>query len=432
MHQSDLYRESIARFNLYNSYYMPFTCVLTHEEAMLENKLPRTKAKAYLNGIPFGIKDIFNTRTLPTEMGSKIWKNFIAGNNARCIDHLTTSGALAFGKTVTAEFAVHALNETLNPYNIDRTPGTSSSGSAVAVALGIVPFAIGSQTAASIIRPASFCGVWGMKPSFGLIPRTGVLKTTDSLDTVGFFSFFGSDLKRILSVMRVKGPDYPYVYKSVDSRGPKPKSANNPWRVGIFRSQFWHHADEEVRDALSTLANTLANDVNIDVVEVSESPGDHIHNNHSIIYDKSLAYYFEQEAMLADQVSKLMLDAIHRGSKVSPIDYKLALKQQAHDQQFVESLYCDYDVLLTLSTATTAPKRNIPEQPDPSLIWTYLGMPAINIPFSLSSAGLPVGLQIVSKRYDDYLLLQFLEYIQSRSIVDDPSLRVKIESLEPK
>ena len=130
-------------------------------------------------------------------MGSSIWSKHYAGNNARVIDNLICSGAHIIGKTVTAEFAVHSLNETLNPHDITKTPGTSSSGSAVAVQIGNVPFALGSQTAGSIIRPASFCGVWGFKPSFGLIPRTGVLKTTDTLDTVGILSSHGSNLRNV-------------------------------------------------------------------------------------------------------------------------------------------------------------------------------------------------------------------------------------------
>ena len=166
--------------------------------------------------------------------------------------------ALSFGKTITAEFAVHALNATLNPYDVSKTPGTSSSGSAVAVALGIVPFALGTQTAGSIIRPASFCGVWGFKPSFGLIPRTGVLKTTDSLDTVGFFSFFGSDLRRILSTVRVSGKNYPKVFQKVDQRGPFPKPKDTQWKIGILYTSFWSNADDDIKTNFNNIIDVLS------------------------------------------------------------------------------------------------------------------------------------------------------------------------------
>ena len=147
------------------------------------------KKKFFLQNIPFGAKDIFNSKELKTEMGSELFKGHQAGNDARAIHNLLREGAILAGKTVTAEFAVHKLNQTLNPHNIDLTPGTSSSGSAVAVCLGVVPFALATQTAGSIIRPASFNGIYGFKPSFGLIPRTGILKTTDTLDTIGFFVY---------------------------------------------------------------------------------------------------------------------------------------------------------------------------------------------------------------------------------------------------
>ena len=137
------------------------------------------------------------------------------------------NSGIFLGKTVTAEFAVHSLNETLNPHDITKTPGTSSSGSAVSVQIGNVPFALGSQTAGSIIRPASFCGVWGFKPSFGLIPRTGVLKTTDTLDTIGILSSHGSNFREVLDIIRVRGPNYPFVYQNIDQ----------PFRIQPFRNE---------------------------------------------------------------------------------------------------------------------------------------------------------------------------------------------------
>ena len=176
-----------------------------------------------LKNIPFGAKDIMNTILFKTQMGSSIWKNFTPGNNARIIDDLISSGAILVGKTETAEFAVHKLNKTLNPYDISRTPGTSSSGSAVCVANGDVPFSLGTQSAASIIRPASFCGVWGFKPSFGLIPRTGVLKTCDTLDTVGFFTSHQKSLRTVLNVIRLKGKNHPFIYKNIDKKNNKKK-----------------------------------------------------------------------------------------------------------------------------------------------------------------------------------------------------------------
>ena len=135
----------------------------------------------------FTVKDIFNTYIFPTEMGSPIWKGFKAGNNARVITSILNAGYNFIGKTVTSEFAVHSDTTTLNPLNKKRITGTSSSGSAVSVLLGESDISLATQSGASISRPASYCGVLGFKPSFGLMPRTGILKTCDPFDTVGFF-----------------------------------------------------------------------------------------------------------------------------------------------------------------------------------------------------------------------------------------------------
>src|SRR3990167_8157472 len=188
-----------------------------------------------LECIPVGVKDIYNTADFPTQMGSPLWKDFTPGNDARAVYHLKRQGANIVGKTVTAEFAVHALDKTLNPYDATRTPGTSSSGSAVAVSMGMVPAATGTQTAGSIVRPASFCGVYGCKPSFGTIPRTGMLKTTDSLDQIGFFTVHAEDLRRLFDSMRVKGENYPISNAALADES-RQKSKGDKWRVGFART----------------------------------------------------------------------------------------------------------------------------------------------------------------------------------------------------
>ncbi len=410
------------RYASYNQSLYAFKHAYTLEESisMLKDSFP--SGAQPLQSIPFGIKDVFNTTLGTTGMGSSIWEDFEAGNNARCVDSLLRMGSLPFGKTITAEFAVHALNETLNPYDVTRTPGTSSSGSAVAVAAGIVPFALGTQTAASIIRPASFCGVWGMKPSFGLIPRTGSLKTTDTLDTIGFFCFFASDLRRILSSIRVKGPNYPFVYSKVDKRGPYPKPSSDLWRVGLFKSAFWKTAQPAIKEAIKVFTAKLQSHSLVEVQDIPDYFGTDVHADHQVIYDKSLAYYFCQEALVQDQISFLMNQAIERGSGISPSSFTAALERQSDLTEKCQLLFSETDVIISLSTASTAPLRNETELPDPSLIWTYLGMPSVNVPICLSDDGLPIGLQLSAKKYDDYLLLQFLDFALSLRCLTNSSL----------
>ena len=389
---------------------------LESEQAFL-----KYKARGHLlglDGIPFGVKDIFNTRYFPTQMGSPLWKNFTPGNNARVVDSLLFAGGLVVGKTVTAEFAVHALNETLNPHDLSKTPGTSSSGSAAAVATGMVPFALASQTAGSIIRPASFCGVWGMKPSFGMIPRTGVLKTTDSLDTVGFVAAHAKSLGTLLDHTRVKGPDYPFVYKNVDRQGDRPKASNVPWRVGFVKTHTWDTATPYAQQAIEGLASRIGREEGFEIEEI-EWPGDlhAAHDIHSIIYNKSLAYYFQNEKKMDSQVTSIMKKMIEAGESINPAEFRLALKRQESHCERLDQLLSPYDIVLSLGTSSSAPLRGVEELPDPSLIWTLGHVPSIAAPVFRCPEGLPFGAQFVSRRWNDYLLIQGVEELVDRGIL---------------
>lgn len=268
-----------------------------YENLLLKSKLSderyRMKNPRFLEGVPYGAKDIFNTTEFPTQMGSDLWSNFNPGNDARVVEYLNWAGANLVGKTNTAEFAVHHLNETINPHDKLLTPGTSSSGSAAAVAAGMIPFALATQTAGSITRPASFCGVWGFKPSFGLVPRTGVLKTTDSLDTVGFMAAHGSSLRQILDSIRVYGPNYPFVHENID------KAVNirkGRYKIGFVKTHVWMNAKPYVREAIEKFLGKISMEENLDVVEVLwPSELNMSHDIHEVIYSKSLSYYFERE-----------------------------------------------------------------------------------------------------------------------------------------
>jgi Asp-tRNA(Asn)/Glu-tRNA(Gln) amidotransferase A subunit family amidase len=379
-----------------------------------------------IDGIPFGVKDIFNTRSFPTQMGSPIWKDFTPGNNARVVDSLLFAGGLVAGKTVTAEFAVHALNETLNPHDPSKTPGTSSSGSAAAVATGMVPFALASQTAGSIVRPASFCGVWGMKPSFGMIPRTGVLKTTDSLDTIGFVAAHAKSLRTILDHTRVKGPDYPSVYRNVDTRGAYPKPAQRPWRVGFVKTHVWHTAKGYAQQAVQELAARIDHEDGFEVEELEWPDGLCVaHNIHAIIYNKSLSYYFQNEAKISSQISPVMGEMIAAGETISLATFKEVIRQQEILCEKLDRLLGPYDMVLSLGTSSSAPVRGVEELLDPSLIWTLGHVPSVAVPIFRCPDGLPFGVQFVSRRWNDYLLLQGIEELVDRGILPAGSQEIK-------
>lgn len=388
----------------------------------------RYKARGHMlaiEGIPFGVKDIFNTKSFPTQMGSSIWEGFTPGNNARVVDSLLFAGGLVAGKTVTAEFAVHALNATLNPHDASRTPGTSSSGSAAAVATGMVPFALATQTAGSIVRPASFCGVWGMKPSFGLIPRTGVLKTTDSLDTIGFVASHAKNLRSVLDIARVKGPDYPFVYRNVDKNGAYPKPSGTPWRVGFVRTHTWNFAAKYVQDAVDNLAKKISQENGFEVEEIEWPSALHeAHNTHGQLYAKSLSYYFQHEAKMSSRISPIMKDMIDAGVGIDAIQYKAALRNQDLICDQLDELFSGFDFILSLGTATSAPPRGVEELPDPSLIWTLGHIPSVAAPVFRCPNGLPFGVQFVSRRWNDYRLLQGVEELVSRAVLPSGSQRI--------
>ncbi len=371
-----------------------------------------------LEGIPVGIKDIFNTVDYPTQMGSKIWKGFTPGNDARVVYSIKQAGAVIPGKTVTAEFAVHTLGKTLNPHNIKRTPGTSSSGSAVAIALGMVPVALGTQTAGSIIRPASFCGVYGFKPSFGLIPRTGMLKTTDSLDTVGFFASHADDLKYFFDIIRVRGKDYPISDHALNDQNRQRKPTPRPWRIAFVETHVWKYAREYVKKSISSWTDKISRAKDIEVSHVNlPDIMKYAHETHAQIYDKSLSYYFKEEFKKSTLVSPIMYQLINHGNKISLSTYKNALQTQIKMADAMDKFLKNFDILVSLATASEAPLRTQTEDPDPALMWTMTYLPAINIPAFVSMDGMPFGVQLAARRYNDYLLLDFVNYLKELSII---------------
>jgi len=374
-----------------------------------------------LNGIPIGIKDIFNTLDMPTAMGSPIWEGFTPGNDARVVAELRYAGGVILGKTVTAEFAVHTPGPTTNPHHPDFSPGTSSSGSAAAVAAGMVPAALGSQTAGSVIRPASYCGIYGFKPSFGLIPRTGSLKTTDSLDTVALMARSPGDLDFLFELLRVHGLDYPIVHERLSDVS-RAKPANRPWRVALIRGPQWREAEPYAQSALIRYANQLAAQEGIEVEE-KELPleFDQAHEIHAGIYDKALAYYFQEEFQQEKLVSPIMKDLIRHGQQITVETYQEALDRQSQLARQLDQLFeAGTDLILNLSTAGIAPKKEVvQEPPDNCLIWTLCGVPAISVPAFTGPQKLPFGAQLVGRRYNDYDLLRFVHLLHSLKLAPE-------------
>jgi len=420
----EIAQQCIDRIKLYNDKYKVWVCYdeenLLQQAKDISDRIDAGEEIRNLEGIPVGIKDIFNTNHFPTQMGSPLWKDFMAGNDARVIYYLKEKGATIPGKTDTAEFAVHAIGNCLNPHDITRTPGTSSSGSAVSVSLGMVPAAIGTQTAGSIVRPASFCGVYGCKPSFGLIPRTGMLKTTDSLDTIGFFTSKYEDLQTIFETIRVHGSNYPLSDIALKDESRQNKPSNRPWRVAFVKTQTWENAYDYAKEKILEFVEKLKKiqDVEIEEVELPKET-DRAHKVHETIYDKTLSYYFNEELQNPELISPVMNKIFIRGRKITVEDYHKSLREQEEISYSMEKFFENYDVLISLSTAGEAPLREETEKPDPSLIWTLTHLPVVCAPVFTSPGGLPFGVQFAARKYNDKLLFRFTDHLLKKGLIPD-------------
>jgi Asp-tRNA(Asn)/Glu-tRNA(Gln) amidotransferase A subunit family amidase len=364
-------------------------------------------------GIPIGVKDIFNTLDMPTCMGSPIWKDFKPGNDARVVEEMRYNHAFIMGKTVTSEFAVHHPGATCNPHNINHTPGTSSSGSAAAVACQMVPIAIGTQTAGSTIRPASFNGIYGFKPSFGTIPRTGILKTLDTLDHVTLFARSPEDIEMMFSATRVRGRNYPFVHVNMDGISKQKEHGN--FRVGFVKTHVWNNAEDYVQKDVCSFAETLSGLDKVELVEVKlPTDFDESHNIHNLIYEKSLSYYFAEEySNYREMVSPVMRELIERGRSISKEEFYHGLSEQNRLSVHLDEFLADYDVIISFATAHDAPEGlDAIEQKDPCLMWTLFRVPSLNIPAFVSPRNLPFGVQVVAQRYRDYRILEFVKYLE--------------------
>lgn len=359
-------------------------------------------------------KDIFNTKNYKTEMGSKIWKNFEPGNNARVIDNLEYDNAFLLGKTTTAEFAVHYPNQCLNPRSKSRKVGTSSSGSAASISLGISSFALSTQSAGSISRPASYCGVIGVKPSFGAIPRTGVLKTCDTLDTIGFMTGNFDNIKPILKSISVNGPNYPNNLNSnVENKNKDLKKI----KIGFVKTHVWDNLKNYTKENILNFVNKVGENLKTDIVHLKwEKSLTKIHKYHSNIYHKSLSYYFKREKKIGHSISDIMQKLIYEGNKISNKKYLESINFQNEQIRKADILFNNYDIIISPATVGEAPKLNEKEIDDASLIWTFLHTPSIFYPLFVGPNKLPYGLHFIAKRKKDFNLINSIDLLIKKNI----------------
>jgi Asp-tRNA(Asn)/Glu-tRNA(Gln) amidotransferase A subunit family amidase len=350
-----------------------------------------------LQGVPVGVKDIVYTRGIPTGMGSPIYAKWVPEQNAEVVDRLGTAGALVMGKTVTTEFAFMMPSRTRNPWNEDFSPGGSSSGSAAAVAAGMVPAAIGTQTNGSVIRPAAFCGVVGYKPGKGVLSTEGILPFSPTLDQPGVFARSVEDAGLLVA----------YLAHSRWTISPQISALKHAPRLVATRSPVWHLASEDQRARFARdVAGLREAGAVVDEIELPSSFNDAHKVHRSIMLYEAAAASRPLRQQYADKLSELLRKALEEGDRISVSEYERALKKQEALQRDFSRFTDDYDAVVTPPAAGEAPaSRDTTGDPSFCTIWTLLGVPAIVIPTGLGSQGMPMGMQIIGNQGESNHLL---------------------------
>lgn len=378
-------------------------------------------AAAPLAGVPVAVKDVIDTADMPTEFNSPAYKGRRPEQDAWVVARLRAAGASIIGKTVTTEFAWRKPGPTVNPWNDGFTPGGSSSGSAAAVAAGIVPLALGTQTQGSVIRPAAYCGIVGFKPTYGAIARTGVLPLAWSLDHVGMFATNVADVAYALALLTGVDAADPHVshiphvpQSATTARGTGTR------RIGVLRKQAGGDIDPAQQAALDRLAAQLAQDgveiVQVDLpAEVFETPA---HALQLMSVEAAITH-----GGLVDRTPELVSEAmrglVEEGRTLPATVYariKAAQMPMAHRFHDWLTRAMALDALL-VAPATGEPPRGLGYTGDASFCapWTFLGVPAVTVPVGFGPAGLPLGAQLVGAAHRDADLLTLAEWVEART-----------------
>ena len=370
-----------------------------------------------LYGIPVGVKDIINTRGIPTRMGSRIFYNNVPSHSAWVVRRLEALGGLVMGKTVTTEFAFRTAGKTRNPWNPAHTPGGSSSGSAAAVAAGFVPVAIGTQTLGSVIRPAAFCGVVGYKPTFGAISRTGVQPFAPTLDTVGVFArsvadaawfgacLMGQDARD--EATAVRGP----VRMLRVPLEPLPEAP----RIAVVRTPKWGLASEAQRDnfeqGIAALEGAGAKVKEVNLPHLFDGAWDNVM---TILCREAVKSFATIESRHRIRLSPPLIEILDRGHRIAPEVYAKAREKRDAYRDWFDNLFERFDAIATIPAAGEAPE-GLANTGDASFcsLWTQAGLPAVTIPSGLGPRGLPLGLQIVGRYRDDERALQAAAWVEA-------------------
>jgi amidase len=362
----------------------------------------RQAPRSRLHGIPIGVKDVIDTADMPTEYGSPIYKGHRPACDAACVAQVRELGGVILGKTVSTEFATRHPGKTHNPRNTQHTPGGSSSGSAAAVADWMVPIAFGTQTSASIIRPAAYCGAVGYKPTFNLVNRAGLKFLSESLDTLGMLARTVPDAALIAEELSGAPPAR---FDEVSSMKP---------RIGFCRTPYWSQADAATQTALEGAVPRLSKaGASVEPVEL-----DHEFTALADVQIRMSSYEFYraltyERMRFPKLISDSLTQRIRGGAQVTRAQYVETHEIAGRCRARLDDIYRDFDVLLSPSAPGEAP-RGLASTGDPifGLTWTLMHGPAITLPVFTGPKGLPIGAQVTGPRGSDAQTLMAAEWIR--------------------
>lgn len=366
-----------------------------------------------LHGVPVGLKDIIDTKHGTTERGSPIFKGRQAKADAVLVEKLIEAGAVILGKTVTTEMAFMNPSATRNPSNMEHTPGGSSSGSAAAVAAFQVPLAIGSQTNGSVIRPASYCGVFGFKPSSGVVSRTGMLQTSKTLDQVGVFARTLEDSALLSDVIGGYDPRDAGSYAR-----PRPQMLAGSKQEVPVKPDFVYF-DLPYKDEISTDVqegiDAILEHFEGRVERISSPPAfaGLISSQRKIHLYEYCEHLKEPLTKHFDKVSDVLKPLIEEGRNISKVQYEEALELRKQSFNFFSEFFNDYDAIIAPSALSEAPKidEGVTGNPVPSTIWTVAGLPCLSLPLLVGEKNLPVGLQLIGSYEGDDRLMRTANWV---------------------
>ena len=387
-----------------------------------ERELERGAEPGLLHGIPLALKDIFYTAGLKTTACSRIYADFAPDYDATCVARLKAAGAVLLGKAVTTEFATSDPSPTRNPWNPEHTPGGSSSGSAVAVAAGMCPGALGSQTGGSTCRPAAYNGIVGLKPTYGRISRYGVVPVSWSLDTVGILTRRVADAALLLQAMAgYDDRDPGSANRPVPDYQGEMENWEGPPRIGLLnKGYFFDRATAEVQRHTAAAAQKLAQAGA--VIEERELPASFATaaDSQRIVMNVECAAFHEQWFRhRADEYGPRLRANIEMGLLIPAVTYLQAQRLRRQFRRDLTRLAEGVDALLTPATPTPAP-RDLTTTGDAAFQapWTSAGLPTIVIPSGLAGDGLPLGIQLAGPPFAEGRLLAVAEWCETELGVD--------------